>query len=108
MAKIMIGVPIYHSSDILADFTKQTIESIKSFEHEILIYIVNNFSQTEHYPDRGKFNLDKSIVDFETLDNPKGNKVGLAWNLGIEHGINNGAEYVIVANNDLILHPKCI
>src|SRR3990167_7165753 len=106
--RIYLTIPVFLSSDVLFDFTRQTLESIKSEEHELHIILINNYSLQELYPLQDKFNLDISIKSFTVVDNPKGNQVPAAWNLGIKTGFANGADYVIVANNDLVLHPKCI
>ena len=114
--RIFLTLPVYHSSDVLFDFTKQTLESIKSEEHDLHILLINNYSLPEFYPAQDKFNLHESVKSFKVIDNPKGNQVPAAWNLGIKTGLTphqNGAgfekaDYVIVANNDLILHPECI
>ena len=113
--KVSIAIPIYHSSDILFDFTKQTLESIQSSEHELHIILINNYSLPEFYPMQDKFNLHESIKSFTVIDNPKGNHVPSAWNLGIKMGLEAeatsnvaAADYVAVLNNDLILHSKCI
>ena len=106
--KISIVIPIYHSSDVLFDFTRQTLESIKSENHELNIILVVNYSTPELYPTQDKFNLHESIKSVVVVDNPKGNQVPSAWNLGIKIGLEAGADYVAVLNNDLVLHHKCI
>lgn len=106
--RIYLTVPIYLSSDILFDFTRQTLESIQSLEHELYIILINNYSLPEFYPTQDKFKLHESIKSFSVIDNPKGNQVPASWNLGIKTGLDEGADYVAVLNNDLVLHPKCI
>ena len=112
--KVAITIPIYHSSDLLLDFTKQTLESIKSENNDIYIYLINNFSKPEFYPKEEMFQLNRAVGDvggvrdFRVIDNPKGNEVGAAWNLGIKTGLEAGCDFAIVMNNDLVLHYKCI
>jgi|SRR3972149_5778881 len=105
--KVAIAIPIYLSSDILFEFTKETLETIKSQNYELSVYLINNFSKPEFYPKREQFNLDASIKDFKVIDN-KENSVSMAWNLGIKTALKEDNNYVIVANNDLVFHPKAI
>ncbi len=109
MAKIGITFPVYHSSDILFDFTRQAVESFKSVNNELYIYpIVNYCSDPVYFPADNKFQLDPSIKKFVTCDNPKGNSVGGAWNYGIKMALDAGCDFVIVPNNDVVAHYKCI
>jgi GT2 family glycosyltransferase len=108
MAKVGISIPVYHSSDILYDFTKQTVESIKSKENKINLYIIVNFSYPNLYPDAKKYHLSSAIQEVKVLDNPKGNEVGASWNYGIKTGLEDGCDYVMVLNNDLILNKDCV
>lgn len=105
--KISVIIPAYLSSDILLDFTKQTLESIQSKNHEISVYLIVTHAEPQYYPSKDDFNLHESIKEFHVLDNPKGNEVGAAWNFGIKTALEAGNEYVMVMNNDLILHPDC-
>lgn len=106
--KIALTIPLYHSSELLSDFTRQTLESIKSENHELYIYLIVNYSLPEFYPKQEDFVLDQSIKQVTIIDNPKGNEVGAAWNLGIKIALEQGCEYVMVLNNDLVLHHSCI
>jgi len=101
-------LPLYLSNDILLDFTKQTVESIKSEEHSIMLYFIVNFAKPEFYPKKESFDFYHSIKDVKIIDNPKGNEVGAAWNLGIKTALADGNDYVMVLNNDLVLHEKCV
>jgi len=108
MSNIACVVPIYHSSDILFNFTKETIESIKSANHNIYLYIIVNYSTKELYPYPEKFNLDPCIKFTQILENPKGNEVGASWNYGIKQALKDGCDYVMVLNNDLVLNKLCV
>jgi hypothetical protein len=103
-----VTIPVYHTSDLLFDFTRQTLESLKSEENEIRVYLVVNYSSPEYYPTEDKFKMDKLVAKFTVIDNPKGNSVSAAWNLGIKSALDDGCEYVMVLNNDLVLHHKCV
>jgi len=106
--KIGIVCPVYISSDILFDFTKQTIESIQSKEHDLNIYLINNFSLPEYYPSKSNFSLHESVKGYEVIEGLKDNSVGKAWNMGIKKSLADGCEYVMVINNDIVLHHKCV
>lgn len=106
--KVGITIPIYHTSDLLFDFTRQTLESIKSENNEIHVYLIVNYSEEEYMPTRDKFELHESIKGFSVHKNPKGNEVGSAWNQGIKMALDDGCDFVMVLNNDLVLHHKCV
>ena len=106
--KIALTLPVYLSSDILFDFTRQTIESIKSENNDLSIYLIVNYSLPEFYPTKDKFKLDPSVKEFKVIDNPKGNNVSASWNFGIKTGLEAGNDFVMVLNNDLVLHRKCV
>ena len=106
--RIGIVIPLYLSSELLVDFTKQTIESIKSEDHSITLYLIVNYAKPELHPKAENFNFWQSIKDVKIIDNPKGNEVGASWNLGIKTALADGNEYVMVLNNDLVLHHSCI
>ncbi len=106
--KVAVTIPLYLSSDILFDFTKQTLDSLKSENHEIAVYLIVNYSLPEFYPKKEDFILHESIKEFHVVDNPKGNEVGAAWNLGIKMALEASNDYVMVMNNDLVLHHKCV
>jgi len=108
MPKIGLNIPVYLSSDILFDFTRQTVESIKSKEHELILNFVINYSLPQYYPNSNSFKTDASIRTVQVFDNPKGNEVPVAWNEGIKQLLKDGCDYVITMNNDLILHEDCI
>src|SRR4030066_2546716 len=101
-------LPLYLSNDILLDFTKQTVESIKSEEHSITLYFIVNYAKPEFYPKKESFDFYHSIKDVKIIDNPKGNEVGAAWNLGIKTALADGNDYVMVLNNDLVLNFRCV
>jgi GT2 family glycosyltransferase len=106
--RVGITIPAYISSDILADFTRQTIESIKSKNNELEIYVVFNGGSPEFYPKVENYKLDESVKKFEVIDNTAHNVVSMAWNLGIKTGLANGCDFVMAINNDLVLHHDCV
>ncbi len=106
--RIGIVVPVYLSSDLLFHFTKETVESIKSKNHDLRIYIIVNHAIPLCYPNKNHFYLHRSITEFKVLDNPKGNHVSAAWNFGIQNAFGDACDFAIVANNDLVFHPECI
>lgn len=106
MPRVAIVVPVYHANDLHFDFTKQTIESVVFPEGvEGKLFTIVNFSKPEFYP-----NLDSFQNKFpqQIIENPKGNHVGSAWNLGIKTALQADFDYVIVCNNDIIFHKKAI
>ncbi|MDZ4209635.1 MAG: hypothetical protein U1C56_00480, partial [Candidatus Curtissbacteria bacterium] len=101
-------VPVYLSSELLLDFTRQTLESIQSENHELSVYVIVNYSLPELCPTRDKFKLHESIKNYQVIGNPKGNEVGASWNLGIKTALADGCDFAAILNNDLVLHRKCV
>ena len=100
---LTIVVPVYISSDLHLDFTRQTLESIKtSHDHEVLV-VVN------HCEPQYKDALNSLLTTSSSLlPNPKGNILASAWNLGLDHMVKSKSDYALVINNDIVFHPKCI
>ena len=106
-SKVALVLPIYHANELHYDFTRQTIESIqpaKEYFHDIRIFTCVNFSLPQFYPPA--FLSPK--IPMNVIDNPKGNHVGASWNFGIKTALDQGYDYVIVCNNDIIFHEKAI
>ena len=104
---VAVIIPVYHGNELHYDFTKQTVESITIENPEIKesrIYLIVNYSRPEYYPP----NFLSPKIPLTIMDNPKGNHVGSAWNLGIKTTLQAGFDYVIVCNNDIIFHKKAI
>jgi GT2 family glycosyltransferase len=96
--RIIISIPIYISNELHAEFTEGTVKSIKtSHDHEIVL--INNFCAPEYLP-RMKA-LAKVIPNID-------NNVSLAWNLGINYGIEKKADYILIPNNDLIFRHDAV
>ena len=100
--KIIIGIPVYLSDELLLDFTQQTINSIhrSKMDHEYEIVVVNNYCSPRLLNDLA--NLTGDYILNET------NCLASAWNKIIERGIHSKADYIIIPNNDLLFHPDCI
>lgn len=105
MSKVALVIPVYHANELHADFTNQTLRSIISTENELKVYLIVNYSKPEYWPKVENLQL---TLNSEVIENTKGNQVGSAWNLGIKRAIDDGYEYILVPNNDIIFHPKAI
>ena len=107
MNKIAFVVPVYLANELHYDFTRQTIESIqiaKEYFDDIRIFTCVNFSLPQFVPPT----FLSAKVPMNVMDNPKGNHVGASWNFGIKTALDQGFDYVIVCNNDIIFHEKAI
>jgi uncharacterized protein (DUF736 family) len=107
MEKVALVAPIYHANELHYDFTRQTIESIqptKEYFDDVRIFTLVNFSLPQFLPSVSL----SAKVPMDVIDNPKGNHVGASWNFGIKSAFQQGYEYVIVCNNDIIFHEKAI
>lgn len=106
--KLSVVVPVYHSNELLADFTRQTLESINTETHFIDLFLIVNYSLPQFYPKKENYKLNSYISNAYIADNPKGNQVSSAWNEGIRQALVKGNQYVIVVNNDIVFHHKAI
>lgn len=100
--KIAIAVAYYINNDLHLNYALETLDSIKSKDHELI------FIATENHANKELPGLDKFIGKFDYITNNDRNNLSMAWNKGIEKGLEMGADYVIVPNLDLIFNEKCI
>lgn len=98
--KVGIGYASYLNNDIHFDFAKQTLDSVKSENHEIEFCGVINHSVSKEYDDYLK---SKGTV----LYNPE-NNVSMAWNRAIRTLLSNGCQYVIVPNLDIVFKSNLV
>lgn len=106
MLKVAIVVPLYHANELHFDFTRQTVESVNiPDEMQGKIFLIDNYSVSPFVPNLDSFrNRYPQVI----VKNPKGNHVGASWNLGIKMSLEEGYDYVVVCNNDIIFHKNCI
>ena len=83
-------------------YTKNCIDTIKS-EHLTKVIIINNASIDETITECAK--LDDRFV---TINNQERNSCAGSWNQGIDIAFKNGAKYVAVINNDILLKPETL
>lgn len=98
--KVGIGAAAYISNDEHFRLAKETIESIKSTEHEIEFCFVVNFL--------GKKEYREYLESIGTvLDNIE-NIVSRSWNRSIDFLLDRGCDYVIVPNLDLVFKSNLV
>jgi GT2 family glycosyltransferase len=110
-------IPLYISDPLHLDFTRQTLESIKT-KHDYRVLLIVNYCAPQF-----KADLKKLVTGNRSLvTNPHGNILAAAWNLGIKTAFGQKPEknklvtghwslvsdYTLILNNDIILHPHCI
>lgn len=83
--------------------TKACIESIKT-KHDYRILLIDNGSTDETIIEAGKLVSDK----FSHKRNEENWGTCKSWNYGINDGFEREAEYVLVLNNDVLLHSNAI
>lgn len=103
--QIGVVVPLYLTNQLHVDFTREALASLTSQHHELKIYLLDN-----HHEASLADALQALAREFDAtiLDNPKGNSLSAAWNLGIEQAHADGAWHTIVINNDVVLHPRAV
>jgi len=98
--KIGVTFPIYSTCAHHRDLINQAIKSIHSSEHEIQMYAVNNRIFQEFAPE-----ISLNAVHLQGKD-PQ--SVASGWNIGIKTAIEDGCEYILVINTDIVLRHDCI
>jgi GT2 family glycosyltransferase len=100
---LSIVIPVYISDPLHLDFTRQTLESIKT-KHVYHTYLIVNYCHPKLAKSLQKLvNGNRSLVT-----NPRGNILASAWNLGLKLSHEAHANYTLLLNNDLVLHPTAI
>ena len=102
--KIGIVTILYNSETVIEDFFKALDAQIY---RNFVLYVVDNLS-----PDRS-LSLSKkmsSCVGFQTIfiENPQNYGVAKGNNIGIKKALDDGCDYVLLSNNDIILNPETI
>lgn len=100
--KIGLVLPVYINTDEHLYFTKQTIDSIKT-EHDYTVIIVENYVSDKYREQMDELYNDKVEKLVSEI-----NSVSNAWNIGIEEFLKRGIETILIPNNDIIFHEKCI
>ena len=100
---IAITFPIYIKNEDHLYFTEKTLDSI-STKHDVKIITVVNYVEPSLEKQTHDL-LDK--YDVEVIKNTTNNVSG-AWNLGIKTAFAHGIDYVLIPNNDIVIHPACI
>lgn len=100
--KIKVGVVI-PSINLWAKFTKPCIDSVKT-KYDYRIVLVDNGSTDETREEAGK------LVSATFTHKRNEQNVGCqgAWNYGIKDSFEHGCDYVLVCNNDILLHKDAI
>lgn len=98
--KIGIGAAVYISNDEHLRYAKETIESVKSAEHEIEFCFVVNFL--------GKREYREYLESVGTVLDNNENIVSRSWNRAISNLLDNGCQYVIVPNLDLVFKSTLV
>ncbi|MCG3204061.1 MAG: hypothetical protein KCHDKBKB_00764 [Elusimicrobia bacterium] len=97
--RLFIGMPVYITNELHLDYTRQTIESIKT-KHEYELMLIVTHCDPALRPELDKLGT--------TVDNPKGNILASAWNYAIQLGLEVGHDYIFLPNNDIVFHPQAI
>lgn len=102
--KIGIVTVLYKSSSVLEEFfATLQIQEYKNF----VLYAVNNASPDDSVELVNKYSKD---CDFETklIDCKENFGIAKGNNIGIEQALKDGCDYILIANNDIILNEKSI
>ena len=102
--KLAITFPVYITNKDHLYFTEQTLESIQT-QHEVKIFAIINYVSEEF---KDSINQLLKRFDADIINNNYGNNVAAAWNLGIKSAFASSIDYVLIPNNDIIMHSKCI
>ena len=98
--KVQIVIPCIN---LWAKYTKPCIDSIKTkYEHRILL--IDNGSSDETKEEASK--LVSATFAHKRNEEPWG--CAQSWNYGVKDAFERGYDYVVILNNDIILHPEAI
>lgn len=98
--KIGIGYAAYINNDAHFEFAKETLDSVRSTDHQLDFCGVVNLSSKQEYT---SYLESKGAV----LHNPE-NNVSMGWNRAINHLLANGCQYVIVPNLDIVFKSDLV
>lgn len=98
--KIQIVIPAINCWD---KYSKACIESVKT-KHEYRILFIDNGSEDNTKEEAGKLVSDI----FSHHRNEDRWSCAKSWNFGVNDAFERGFDYVLVLNNDIILHPDAI
>ncbi len=102
----MIGIVtvLYNSGSVLSDFFGTLdIQTYKDFK----LYVVDNKSKDDSLELTKKLSEE---VSFDTIIMPQEENVGVAKgnNIGVKKALEDNCEYVLLANNDIVMEEDCI
>lgn len=98
--KVGIGYAAYFSKPEHFRYARETLDSVKSAEHEISFCGVVNYCNHHEY-------IDYLESKGKVLTNHE-NNVSLAWNRSMDYLLDNGCDYVIVPNLDIVFKSNLV
>lgn len=98
--KIQVVIP---AINLWNKYTKACIDSVKT-SHEYRILLIDNASTDETLAEAGKLVSNS----FSHKRNEERWSCAKSWNYGIKDAWERGMDYVVVLNNDVLLHPDAI
>lgn len=86
------------------DETLVTLESLLASDYERACFVVVDNASTDGTPAaiRARF------PSVEVLESPTNLGISGGYNLGLRHALRHGADYAVVANNDLVVEPAML
>jgi GT2 family glycosyltransferase len=106
MMKIGVVIPVVN---LWTAYTKPCLDSVQSKENELVVYLIDNASDDATQEQAMKLVARKSknyVLNYQR--NEERWSVAKSWNWGIKQAFMDGCNYVLVVNNDTVLHPECI
>lgn len=107
MKNVCIVMPVINCWN----FTKEALLSIKTNYHALHVVIVDNGSNDATLASTLAYIAKRVELGFHTfkmIENHENIGLTLAWNQGVQEARELGCEYVLIANNDIILNPYTI
>ena len=100
--KIKVGI-VVPAINLWSKYTKPCIDSIKT-KHDYRIVLIDNASIDETRDEA----LNMVSEKFVYVHNDIRYGCAQSWNEGATNAFNDGADYVLILNNDVLLHPLAI
>ena len=100
--KILIAIPVIN---LWSRYTEECLKSIQcKYEHQIMI--IDNHSQDETQVKM--LELSGQDKKYLYIRNEENWGVQKSWNYAINYAKENGFDYILLPNNDVLFHKSCI
>uniref|UniRef100_A0A7C3SNL8 Glycosyltransferase n=1 Tax=Dictyoglomus turgidum TaxID=513050 RepID=A0A7C3SNL8_9BACT len=102
MSKVLTVIP---TINLWKEYTEPCLKSVIS-NNTLKFLIIDNGSVDETKEELPKLLLKRDDIDY--VINYENWGCARTWNYGMKIGFEDGFDYVLILNNDVLLHPNCV